>query len=129
MQLTDKLLGLLMGLLLLSACSARTHTAVANEVIELDMQTDDLVCHLKDISARNGLSFHYGTFADSFGTAATFRLIGDGYEVAIINPEMSKYDLSAYDLAKRPETANRALDAFEAVKTGMRAPLSATCRG
>lgn len=128
MQLIKRTSLLLAGSLLISACSVRTHTPVANEIIVLEMPTDELVCHVKFLSAQVGLSFHYGTFEDSFGTATTFRLIGDGYEVTIINPERSTYDLSAYDLAKRPGTAGQALNAFEQIKGGLMAPLSEECR-
>ena len=65
------------------------------------MTTDQLVCHVRNIAASQRLSFHYGTSDQPYGTLATFRLIGDGFELLLFNPEKPKtFVLDVYDMSK-----------------------------
>ncbi len=85
--------------LLLAACQVTSHEPVKIEVLSIQMTADELVCHVRNISQDQGLSFHYGTSEQSFGTMATFRLIGDEFELLLLNPQKPfTYDLSAYDV-------------------------------
>ena len=115
-----------MAVLSLCSCVQRTDKAIANDLIVLERPTDQVVCHLRVLSANNDLNFRYGTYG-SQGSLASFRLIGDGYEVTIITPTERKYDMSLYDLEKSPDTRARALGAYNAVKSGLSAPLPAVC--
>ena len=124
--MTIRSLASLIALVLSSACVQRTDLPIANDLLDLDRPMDQVVCHMKVLSARNSLSFHYGTYGAT-GSLANFRLIGDGFEVTIITPKERRYDLSAYDLAKGPETRARALKAYQSIKSGMLAPLPPAC--
>jgi hypothetical protein len=65
------------------------------------MSTDQLVCHVRKIAASEQLSFHYGTSAQPYGTLATFRLIGNDFEIVLYNPESPTiYVLDVYDMSK-----------------------------
>ena len=105
-----------MAALIVSACEATTYTALKNEVLELRVGGDQLVCHVRNISAVQGLSFHYGTYDEGSDLRTTFRLIGDDYEITIINPKAFSYDLSVYDMSADGAARAHAMKAYEAFR-------------
>ena len=115
-----------MALLSVCSCVQRTDLPVAHDLVELDRPLGEVVCHLRALSANSNLSFHYGTYG-SKNSLASFRLIGEGYEVTIVTPKEHTYDVSAYDLKEGPDTRARALNAYNAIKSGMLAPLPRAC--
>ena len=121
-----RLLGL--TLLLLTSCGARAQLPVVAEDVELRLSTQQLVCHVRSIAAAQKLSFHYGTFEQPFGTTATFRLIGDGYELVAYNPERADtYVLQAYDMSSEDGGNARARRAFGTFRTALLKPISPVC--
>jgi len=114
---------------LLVACKATTHLPVTREVLELNVAADELVCHVKAISNDQRLSFHYGTSQQPFGTMATFRLIGEKFEITLVNNQKAfEYDLRAYEMSDDGSARSRAVDAFSAFKSALTAPTNAECR-
>jgi hypothetical protein len=84
------------------------------------MSADELVCHVRNISKAQRLSFHYGTSEEPYGTMATFRLIGDRIELILLNDEKRfTYELGAYDLSDNGEAKSRAKKAFAAFRTAL----------
>ena len=101
--------------LLLAACKVTTQLPVSRELLELQLKPDELVCHVRTISEGQNLDFHYGTSQQSFGTMATFRLIGDGIEITLVNDQrQSEYDLRAYDEGASQSQTEKAFAAFKA---------------
>jgi hypothetical protein len=85
------------GLQLLASCRAQTQLPIVEQDVDLNVRTEQLVCHVRRFAAAQKLSFHYGTFEPS---KATFRLIGDGFELVAYNPEVPhSYVLQAYDMS------------------------------
>lgn len=114
---------------LLVACKATTDLPVSREVLELNVGADELVCHVKAISNAQRLSFHYGTSQQSFGTMATFRLIGEKFEITLVNDQKPfEYDLRAYDMSDDGSARNRTAEAFSAFKTALTEPPNEECR-
>ena len=115
------------GVLALAACEPTTNLPLRGEVINLPLSVEQLVCHVRQVSASQGLSFHYGTSDQSFGKMATFRLIGDGYEITLVNAEKPfEYDLRVYDASS--ETAdNRPVLAYSRFKRALLEPPSGEC--
>jgi len=112
-------------LLLLASCRAQTHLPVVEQELELSVPTEQLACHVRSIAAAQKLSFHYGTFEPS---KATFRLIGDGFELVAYNPEgPHAYVLQAYDLSADGRGGASAQRAFAAFRTALLEPLSSAC--
>jgi len=115
-------------LLLLSACQTRTYLPVEMEKVEVRLSTEQLVCHVRSIADAQKLSFHYGTSEQSYGSLATFRLIGDGIELTLVNPERAHtFDLRAYDKTSGGTRAVPARRAFAAFRTALRGPISPAC--
>ena len=116
-------------LLLLASCySARSQLPVVAEDVELRVPTEQLVCHVRSIAADQKLSFHYGTSEQTYGTMATFRLIGEGFEVVAYNPERAHtYVLQAYDMSSKGDESVRAQRAFAAFRTAFLAPVGPAC--
>jgi hypothetical protein len=113
------------GLLLLASCSARTQLPIAEQGVELDVPMEQLVCHVRSIAEAQKLSFHYGTFEPS---KATFRLIGDGFELVAYNPEgPHAYVLQAYDMSSDGTGRGPAQHAFAAFRTALLEPVSSAC--
>lgn len=116
---------LALGLLLLAGCSARTQLPIFEEEVELSVPTERLVCHVRSIAEAQKLSFHYGTFEPS---KATFRLIGDGFELVVYNPERAHaYVLQAYDMSPDGKARAPAQHAFQAFRTALLEPVSSAC--
>ena len=114
---------------LLVACKATTHLPVTREVLELNIGAGELVCHVKAISNTQRLSFHYGTSQQSFGAMATFRLIGEKFEITLVNDQKPfEYDLRAYDVSDDGSARNRTAEAFSAFKTALIEPPNEECR-
>ena len=87
--------------LMVLSCRASTQLPLKSETVELPMNTERLVCHVRNIASSQQLSFHYGTSVQPYGTLATFRLIGDSFEIVLYNPEKaSTYILDLYDMSK-----------------------------
>jgi hypothetical protein len=105
--------------LIVSACEVTTRAAVDNEVLELDVGGDRLVCHVRNIAAAQGLSFHHGTYSQGSELMTTFRLIGDDYEITMINPNTFSYDLSVYDMSPDGTARARAIRAYHAFREAL----------
>jgi len=113
-------LSIIVAALLVSACKVTTQLPVSREVLDLRMNADELVCHVRNISNAQRLSFHYGTFEGSFGTSSTFRLIGDRFEIVVMNLQRPfEYELRAYDMSDEGVTRSRAEKAFAGFKTAL----------
>jgi hypothetical protein len=117
--------GLLLGLLLLASCRAQTRLPIVEQDVELRVSTEQLVCHVRGIAEAQKLSFHYGTFEPS---KATFRLIGDGFELIAYNPEgPHTYVVQAYDMSSDGKGRAPALRAYAAFRTALLEPVSSAC--
>ena len=112
-------------LLLLASCRAQTQLPIIEQEVALSGPTEQLVCHVRGIAEAQKLSFHYGTFEPS---KATFRLIGDGFELVAYNPEGAHaYVLQAYDMSSDGKGRAPALRAFAAFRTALLEPVSSAC--
>ena len=113
------------GLLLVASCRAQTQLPIVEQEVRLGVSTDELVCHVRSIAAAQKLRFHYGTFEPS---KATFRLIGDGFELVAYNPEgPHSYVLQAYDISSDGKGRAPAQRAFAAFRTALLGPPSSAC--
>ncbi len=112
-------------LLMLFACTAKTQLPVQDEEFALNLSTEQLVCQVRSIAAEQQLSFHYGTFKAS-GSRATFRLIGNQFEIVLYNPE-HRYVLQAYDMSANGRVRERTLLAFARFKRALLARPSGSC--
>lgn len=93
------------------------------------MSADELVCHVRDIAKAQHLSFHYGTSEQPFGTMATFRLVGDDFELLLLNPEKPfTYDFGAYDLSDQGQVQGRAVTAYSKFRTAVLEQPAGRCR-
>lgn len=115
-------------LFLLASCEAQTQLPLVEKQVELRLSTEPLVCHIRSIADAQKLRFHYGTSEQPFGTMATFRLIGDGFELIAYNPERAHtYVVQAYDMSSNGEANTPARHAFAAFRTALVGPLSPAC--
>jgi hypothetical protein len=113
------------GFIFLASCWARTQLPIVEQEVALTGPTEQLVCHIRGIAQAQKLSFHYGTFEPS---KATFRLIGDGFELVAYNPEgPHAYVLQAYDMSSDGKGHAPALRAFAAFRTALLGPVSSAC--
>ena len=113
------------GLLLLASCRVQSRLPIVEQDVGVNVRPDQLVCHVRNIAAAQKLSFHYGTFEPS---KATFRLIGDGFELIAYNPEgPHTYVLQAYDMSSDGRGRAPAQRAFAAFRTALLKPLSSAC--
>lgn len=113
------------GLLLLASCRAQTQLPIVEQDVELSARTEQVVCQVRTIAAAQKLSFHYGTYEPS---KATFRLIGDGFELMAYNPEgPHTYVLQAYDTSTDGRGRAPAQRVFAAFRTALLKPLSSAC--
>jgi hypothetical protein len=113
------------GLLLLASCRAQTQLPIVEQDVELSVRTDQLVCQVQTFAAAQKLSFHYGTFEPS---KATFRLVGEGFELVAYNPEgPHTYVLQAYDMSSHGRGRARAQRAFAAFRTALQEPPGSVC--
>jgi hypothetical protein len=120
---------IIVAALLVSACKATIRLPVSREVLDLHISADQLVCHVRNISDAQRLSFHYGTSQQSFGIMATFRLIGDRFEITLVNDQRPfEYDLRAYDMSDDGVARSRAKRAFAAFKTALMEQPKEECR-
>ena len=111
--------------LFLASCWARTQLPIVDQEVALSGPTEQVVCHVRGIAEAQKLSFHYGTFEPS---KATFRLIGDGFELIAYNPERAHtYVLQAYDMSSDGKGRAPALRAFAAFRTALLEPVSSAC--
>ena len=114
--------------LALSACKATTQLPLRTEQIRVLVSVDQLVCHVRGIAAEQRLSFHYGTFTDQTGPRATFRLIGDVFELELVKwGAQSSYELRAYDMSKNASAGQAADRAFERFRTTLTEQLRRKC--
>jgi len=122
-------LSIIVAALLVSACKGTTQLPVSREVLDLRMSADELVCHVRNISKAQRLSFHYGTYQGSSSTTAHFRLIGDRFEIVLVNfVRPFEYDLRAYDMSDRGVARSRAEKAFAGFKTALLEQPKEECR-
>ena len=118
----------LAGALGLSACEITTNLPVKREILNLSLNTEELVCHVRQVSAAQGLRFHYGTSEQPFGRMATFRLIGDDYEITLVNAEKPfAYDLHVYDVSPDKTAHRRAQDAYSTFREALLGRPSSKC--
>ncbi len=111
--------------LFLASCWGRTQLPIVEQEVTLSGPTEQVVCHVRGIAEAQKLSFHYGTFEPS---KATFRLIGDGFELIAYNPERAHtYVLQAYDMSSDGKGRAPALRAFAAFRTALLEPVSSAC--
>jgi hypothetical protein len=112
-------------LLLLASCSARSQLPIVEQEVALSSPTEQLVCHVRGIAEAQKLSFHYGTFEPR---KATFRLIGDGFELVAYNPEGGRaYVLQAYDMSADGKGRAPALRAFARFRSALLKPEGGAC--
>lgn len=113
------------GLLLLASCRAQTQLPIIEQEVALSGPTEQVACQVRTIAAAQKLSFHYGTYEPS---KATFRLIGDGFELMAYNPEgPHRYVLQAYDMSSDGKGRAPALRAFAAFRTALLESPSSAC--
>ena len=97
MQLRALTFTAILAAVLLHGCKVSTQLPLKAEDIQICVDSDKAVATVKDISAQQGLRFHYGTHATDYGIQTTFRLIGDGYELELFNSmSQSDYTLRVY---------------------------------
>lgn len=104
-----------------AACDANVQLPVRAETVAISTSVEDLVCHVRAISNEQGLSFHYGTFTKGTAQMATFRLIGEPFELEMVRWDARpQYEIRAYDMSKdgsARQIANRSLDEFTSALT------------
>ncbi len=84
--------------IMLAACKSEVTLPIERSFVNIDKKKEETVCIVRTIAKLQDLSFHFGTSDQSFGSMNTFRLIGDGYEITMVNPESAtKYELRAYN--------------------------------
>jgi hypothetical protein len=88
-----------MALALLSGCHAKTRLPLMAEDVRICNDTAEVVSFVKRISDNQNLSFHYSTYKIDYGTQVTFLLIGDGYEIVLLNTfSQDEYTLRVYQM-------------------------------
>jgi predicted ATP-dependent Lon-type protease len=108
---------------LLSSCSPKTRQPIEEQEIVLRIGTEALVCRVKNIAGELNLGFHYGTSDQPFGKIATFRLIGDQYEIILYNPERrTDYFLSLYSDSQDERIRAAAKRTFVRMKSTLSQP-------
>lgn len=110
-----------------TGCSTRTDLPIERSVLAVRHTPDGIICLARLLSKQQRLRFYYGTYNESFGKAVTFRMIGDGFELILVNPTEGIYDLSAYDIAKNGSSDLAARRAFASVKAAISAALPKRC--
>lgn len=85
MQLRSLLASILLGATLMSGCKPSYEKPLLSEEISLQMSIPETVCLVREIASDLSLSFHYGTFTDDRGGHASFRLIGESFEIIMVD--------------------------------------------
>ena len=81
----------------LMACQAKITQPINRQLVRIAGTSSEIVCKVRQIARDEKLSFHYGTADKSIGTMNTFRLIGEGYEITMVNDlQLEEYDLRLY---------------------------------
>ena len=112
----------------LGGCHSESQLPVEETTIELTMPTEDLICHVRNASRDLHLRFYYGTSEQPYGTLATFRLIGRGFEITLYNPESpARFYLSLYDMRLQKDDAQPGRSAYRDMESRLRAA-PAGCR-
>ena len=115
--------------LVVGGCASETQMPLKRDILTLQQETATLICQVRSLSDARGLSFHYGTSAQPHGTMVTFRLIGEGFEIVLVNPEeQHKFDLSVYERPKGRKDVDTALHAYREFKQGLASPVPQRCQ-
>lgn len=115
-------------MLALCSCKATTQLPVTTDEITVRVGVDELVCHVRGLSAEQNLSFHYGTFTGNGGGQATFRLIGDLFEITMVRwNSRPVYELHAYDTSKDARARQQAARGLEHFKAALLERLGQEC--
>lgn len=73
------------SLLIIGGCVADVQEAQRVDELEICGGEVNLIEVVRTLSAKHGLGFSYGTHDADFGKAVTFRLVGSGFEIDLLN--------------------------------------------
>lgn len=89
----------LSSLTALTACKPTVEWPSESRVIMLTGSPPQVICRVKAVARKTGLSFHYGH--NQTNDIVAFRLIGNHYEIEAVNfTGTAEYDVRLYDRSK-----------------------------
>jgi hypothetical protein len=112
----------------LACCGPSVQHSLEARDIRLCGGAELVTASVRRLSANHGLSFHYGTHQADFGTQATFRLIGDGFEIVLFNVlDETDYTLRVYDTPPGRGAQARARNTYRRLAAALISDRSVEC--
>lgn len=114
---------------LTNACSSSQTTPALRETISLCGGTDSVTNEIREISKKSSLSFHYGTHNTEWGKQATFRLIGNGFEISIFNAfSESDYEIRALEVNSNEVDRAKMIEVYTNIKSSLKSNDNLICK-
>ena len=118
----------ILAALSLLSCRAVTQQPVESTELRVPGEGDEIICHVRGLASTYGLKFSFGTHAASYGQQATFRLLGDGFEIAFYNLEdESTYILRLYATSPNNEGVERGRQVYSQFSQAVVGPKPHNC--